>query len=266
MLLDGRPLPAGDGSWLTAKAMLAAVRACPKLRSLKLWSCPAATNAVMAAALQLELLGELAITGKHAELASGLTASVPTSAPHLSTTCRPQLVILLRAVLIAGAAQQQRQHALCCSAHLHWHCHGIPLPTAIAATKMTACLCLTPAGHDRSQGKLTTACLKPLLDGKAVHLRKLYLTDQSIGFEQVLKLIKKRGKVLEVSCPAITSPLCLCPPCDGTQPLDADSATLLWQIEAGETDKHCPGSCVYGNMGNPGGEVDFGYEWYSGAW
>ena len=58
-----------------------------------------------------------------------------------------------------------------------------------------------PAGHDRSQGKLTTACLKPLLDGKAIHLRKLYLTDQFIEFEQVLKLIKKRGKVLEVSCP-----------------------------------------------------------------
>ena len=53
---------------------------------------------------------------------------------------------------------------------------------------------------DRSQGKLTTACLKPLLDGKAVHLRRLYLTDQSIGYEQVLKLIKERGKVLEVSC------------------------------------------------------------------
>ena len=57
------------------------------------------------------------------------------------------------------------------------------------------------AGHDRRPGKLTTACLKPLLDGKAVHLRRLYLTDQSIGFEQVLKLIKKRGKVLEVNCP-----------------------------------------------------------------
>ena len=50
--------------------MLAAVKACTKLRSLKLWSCTAATDAVMAAALQLDLVGELAVTGKHAELAS----------------------------------------------------------------------------------------------------------------------------------------------------------------------------------------------------
>ena len=50
--------------------MLATVKACPNLQTLKLWSCPAATNAVMAAALQLEFLGELAITGKHSELAS----------------------------------------------------------------------------------------------------------------------------------------------------------------------------------------------------
>ena len=71
-----------------------------------------------------------------------------------------------------------------------------------------------PAGHDRSQGKLTTACLKPLLDGKAVHLRRLYLTDQSIGFEQVLKLIKKRGKVLEVRCP---------PACAQPSPAHSDS-------------------------------------------
>lgn len=69
-LLDAKPLSAGDGSWLTAKAMLAAVKAFPKLQALKLWSCTAATNAVMAAALQLELIGELAITGKHTEPAS----------------------------------------------------------------------------------------------------------------------------------------------------------------------------------------------------
>ena len=149
-LLDAKPLSAGDGSWLTAKATLAAVKAFPKLQALKLWSCTAATNAVMAAALQLELIGELAITGKHTEPASSFDcqdAYICSSPKHAAQG--------------AGAAQQQMQHDLrllrAPSSVLPWHPH-------------------------------LQVIVPP----------RLYLTDQSIGFEQVLKLIKKRGKVLEV--------------------------------------------------------------------
>ncbi|KAG2446733.1 hypothetical protein HYH02_008294 [Chlamydomonas schloesseri] len=57
-------------------------------------------------------------------------------------------------------------------------------------------------GHDRSTGALKGKALQPLMEGALPALRRLYITDQGVGYDAVQKLIKKRGKTLQVQAGA----------------------------------------------------------------
>ncbi|KAG2435265.1 hypothetical protein HXX76_007343 [Chlamydomonas incerta] len=53
-------------------------------------------------------------------------------------------------------------------------------------------------GHDRRTGELKGKALDPLVQGALPALRRLFITDQRVGFDAVQRLIKKRGKTLQV--------------------------------------------------------------------
>ncbi|KAG2446734.1 hypothetical protein HYH02_008295 [Chlamydomonas schloesseri] len=53
-------------------------------------------------------------------------------------------------------------------------------------------------GHDKCRGALERKALQPLMEGALPALRRLYITDQGVGYDAVQKLIKKRGKTLQV--------------------------------------------------------------------
>ncbi|PNW86382.1 hypothetical protein CHLRE_02g084200v5 [Chlamydomonas reinhardtii] len=53
-------------------------------------------------------------------------------------------------------------------------------------------------GHDKSTGALKGKALDPLIQGALPNLRRLYITDQGVGYDAVQRLIKKRGKTLQV--------------------------------------------------------------------